>query len=552
MEEQVDELEKQLVEWKIKSKYASTKELKDYYIQQRHYIKFDLTYWRKKLGTFACKEVKPYWKNSQLKDTQFITKFALPYLKTVFNKVEVQKGSVTAAFREIYKIQPRDEAKNRTLHSHHAIDAAVLTLIPTASIRDKILKPYFAEKDENPDFTYHENPRQWPDFRQSYITSFENDVINNYQAIHRTMTQTFKKVRKRGKQQYLRYKDESGKLQYKRDANGKKIPLIAKGDTIRGKLHKESIFGAIKIPEAEIINGKYIPVTDGKGNFVFSKNEKRKDNLFFVIKEDLSGLSGFEDIKRIIDPNLRQYILKEIERRIQNGHSFTEAILQPIWAFGRKTDKNGNPINPVRHVRLRAKGGAAFITNPSVIKDNLSSKHEYKRKIYALNGEVPVCALYQDDVDGKTLRALQTYSLLELTNGMKNKDSGVPSEFYVKVKGNMREIPLHSTLRIGQKVIFYKNDVEELTSLSPGELSDRLYIISKFEDSRINFKHHLIAMPEEKLKQKLKELNLSENGGSKMDFDNTIPKLRLSKEQFNFGIEHKHFHIKPDGQIVFQ
>ena len=85
-------------------------------------------------------------KNSQLRDTQIVTKYALPYLKTIFKKTEVQKGAITAAFREIYKIQPRLEKKSRTKHSHHAIDAAVLTLIPPASIRDKILLRYNEEK----------------------------------------------------------------------------------------------------------------------------------------------------------------------------------------------------------------------------------------------------------------------------------------------------------------------------------------------------------------------------------------------------------------------
>lgn len=79
MEEKVEHLEKLLEEWKIKTKFASTKEIKDACIQRRHLIRFELDYWRKKLDTFTCKEYKSGWRNSQLKDTQVITKYALPF-----------------------------------------------------------------------------------------------------------------------------------------------------------------------------------------------------------------------------------------------------------------------------------------------------------------------------------------------------------------------------------------------------------------------------------------------------------------------------------------
>lgn len=275
MEEKVLNLEKQLDEWRNKTKFASTKEIKDACIQRRHRIYFELSYWRKKLKTFTDKEYKAGWRNSQLRDTQIVTKYALPYLKTVFKKVEVQKGLVTSAFREIYKIQPRLEKKDRTKHSHHAIDAAILTLIPAAATRDKILLRYNEEKDNNPNNTYHESPGNWKDFKTEYILSIENGTLNNYQARNNLLIDTYKNVRKRGKQQFLK-EELNGKWHYKLDENGKKIPLIAKGDTIRGQLHKESFFAEVKLPEIEERDGKFIPVTDGKGNFIFQKNKKER------------------------------------------------------------------------------------------------------------------------------------------------------------------------------------------------------------------------------------------------------------------------------------
>src|SRR5690606_3928013 len=100
-------------------------------------------------------------------------KYALPFLKTVFNKVDVQKGNITADFRKIYKVQDRLEKKERAKHSHHAIDAAVLTLIPPAAVRDKILLRY-NEANENKQ-GYHEKPKQWNNFHQQYIVGIEYD-----------------------------------------------------------------------------------------------------------------------------------------------------------------------------------------------------------------------------------------------------------------------------------------------------------------------------------------------------------------------------------------
>src|SRR5690606_33384814 len=149
--------------------------------------------WRRKLDTFSIKEYKPGWRNSQLRDTQIVTKYALPYLRTVFKKVDVEKGSVTADFRRIYNAGPDAELKSRDKHSHHAIDAAVLTLIPAAATRDKILQRYNEAKDRHQG--YHESPQGWRTFDYSMLLSMEGDILINFQAQHRTLTETRKNVR---------------------------------------------------------------------------------------------------------------------------------------------------------------------------------------------------------------------------------------------------------------------------------------------------------------------------------------------------------------------
>ncbi len=131
-------------DWRNKASWATgvNKDYKDYCIQQAHVLQMEISYLKAKLETFTIKEYRASWKNSQLRDTQIITKYALPYLKTIFNKVSVEKGSVVSAFKEIYELKLQNSFKNRSIHSHHAIDAATLTLTPIAS--KKILKHFIS------------------------------------------------------------------------------------------------------------------------------------------------------------------------------------------------------------------------------------------------------------------------------------------------------------------------------------------------------------------------------------------------------------------------
>lgn len=553
--ERTEQINGQIDFWVNESRKASTKDRKDYCIQQRHLNKFELEYWRKKLETFTINEYKAGWRNSQLKDTQVVTKYALPFLKTVFKKVEVQKGSVTDDFRKIYKIQPRLEKKKRDKHSHHAIDAMVLTLIPPATIRDKILLRYNEANDNN--LPYHESVRQWDSFNgQSIKKQIEDETLINFQAEYRTIKNTNKNVRKRGEQQFVKEKKEDGKWHYKLDEVEKKIPIIAKGDTIRGQLHKETFFAAIKQPQYKEANDKFIPETDGKGNFIFQRNEKRGDDIFIATKVLLADFQKLEDLEIIIDPNLKQYLKIEIQNRISEGKTFAEAI-ENLYAFGRGKDKNGNRINPLRHIRCKVKsGGGGFLNNPASIKPFKAfiSKQPYKQHIYAQNGETSICAFYQSIVNEELVREIVPYSILDISK-VKDKttlDDAVERNFEKTIKKVKHLIPLYTTLKLNQKVLFYEKEMEELKTLLTKELSSRLYLIVKFEDGRISLKHHLNSMPEEDLKKEMKRLGLADVGASSFSFSNPIPKLRISKSNFNFAIEGKHFEIKPDGEVNWQ
>ena len=227
------------------------------------------------------RQFKATWRNSQLRDTQVITKYALPYLKTVFDRVEVQKGTVTSTFRRIYRVKAKDEEKDRNWHWHHAEDAAVLTLIPTAAERERLMQAYFRAEENQSPFA-HPQPVKWPAFQPHHILNLKNDLLVNYAPEPRSLQETFKKVRKRGKIQYVQQTGPDGKKHFKRHADGSRVTKMAQGDTIRGSLHNDTFFGAIKVLEK-----------DDDGQLRFSQNPKREDDVFFVVRTDLKALGSF-------------------------------------------------------------------------------------------------------------------------------------------------------------------------------------------------------------------------------------------------------------------
>ena len=496
--EKITNLEEQVEFWVYESKKAQTKERKDYCIQQRHLFKMNLEYWRYKLHTFITKEYKAGWRNSQLRDTQTITKYALPYLKTVFKKVEVQKGSITADFRKIYKIQHRTDKKERARHSHHAIDAAVLTLIPPAAVRDKILQYYNEAKDNN--LNYHEKPRQWGNFNEYFIRSIDEDILINYQVQSRTLIPTYKVVRKRGK------------VQYKIDKSGNKILLISKGDSIRGQLHKESFFGAIV----------------------------HKGELNLVERYPVSAFTSINDCRHIVDDAVRNIVQAELEKRMTGGVSFDKAKIDPI------PFPNGKAV--IKKVRCKVAAGRGYLTPEKALevrKHDFKSKHSYKQHVYAQNEENTFCLYYESETE----RAFRIVGLYELATLRINKEAELYSDkYYNNIEAgrgkNKKLLSLTNILKVGTRVIFYKENMEELKYLDQKSLLMRVFRIYKFNEPApstvyVYFHNHIEARKNDDLG----------NGEKELALHTYQSRLFLGASKFTAAIEGKHFEIKVDGSI---
>lgn len=512
MKDKVEKLKLELKEWQNKASFASSKEIKDNCIVKCHLIKFDLEYWQTKYNYFTIKEYKQSWRNSQLRDTQIITKYALPYLKTIFKKVTVEKGQVVSHFKKMLGVDLSNDKKDRSLHTHHAQDAGILTLIPfNASKRDQLLKKYFEDNK------FRTKPDNWKDFKAQYIIDFSNDTLINAQTENKQTLQSKKIVRKRGKIQYI---------------EGTNKPKIAQGDTIRGQLFEETFYGAIKQPKKDE-DGKII--FDGNGKMLL------EDEIKLVVRRDLlykknaqsPGFKNLDEIKRcIVDESL----FKMIEKQVKES-DFETALTNGVYSL----DKKGNKVNKIRRIRCFVR----LKTAVRVSEQDFKSNKEYKNYLLANNAENSVCLFYEKGTD----RAIQILRLIDLAQ-LKPKsekdffETPIYNEFQIK-KG--KKIPLKAVLHVGDRVLFYEESPKEIYDLKDDyqELSKRFFTIYGFEaDGRIKFKHHLLAENLTDLKKKYKE-HIYFCSSEKIGL------MRCSRPGWTFLIENVDFKISLDGKIIF-
>ena len=242
----VEKLKQNIEYYKHRSHKAQTKDQKDNAIRQRHLWELELDYWEKKVNTFLMTDISTGFRNSQLVDTGIITKYAYHFLRSLFSDVSVQKGSTTAVFRKILGTQAEFEKKDRSKHSHHAIDATILTLIPKSALRDEILKLFY-EREEAKKWTEDVNLYQTIENQlniklkschigniDGLVSTIESNILVRHISKDQTLTPAHRRVRVRGK--VVRVVN----------SKGEKVEKWQNGDIIRGQLHKESWYGVIK------------------------------------------------------------------------------------------------------------------------------------------------------------------------------------------------------------------------------------------------------------------------------------------------------------------
>lgn len=515
------------------SKNAMDKDAKDDAIRKRHLLQMEYDYWKNKVDRFTREDVPSGFKNSQLIDTQLISKYAYHYLKTVFNQVDTIKGDTTSQFRKIYGIHPKYEAKDRSKHYHHAIDAAVLTLLPTSAKRKEILENSYRFEEKNPNRQYHEKP--FDGFNYSMISQIENEIlINNIKDQDQTLTPSRKFVRKRGKIEYLR--DKLGV--YLRDEDGKRIPKVAAGNSVRGQLHLDSFYGKIKIA-AKDGNGSLI--RDEEGKIQYLKDKQGNEVFKMVGRKSIENVNFTTD--NIVDENLAMHLRKQIESGVKQNE---------LKDFQGKV---------VRHLRCEVKSGRGVMNpdNATIVKEQTyKSTKEYKNYYYADSGDNYMFGLYENE-SGRRIVSINTFESVQLSLNQ-NEDSKrelFKSKEPVLIGRGKKatEGQLVHIFMPGQKVLFFLNDKEELKDLDNGDMSKRLYYVKRFhqaERGNMIFQHHLEARNDDEL---FKEFGtLGKNGFSidKLTESFSPPRILFTPNKDVFIIEGKDFEMDLDGSITWK
>lgn len=602
---------KKIQDWEVDKKNAN--------IRLRHYLQFELEYWEKKYLTFVAirnadtsnKEIanemlsygkkkdpnfkisewKDQWKNSQLVDTQIITKYARAYMKSLFHLVDVQKADINNEFKKIFGFPEKywtsiESKKDRSRHIHHAIDAMALTLIPGSAKRETVLKLWYEkeeleislknEKDEqkrklqsdrfeqvNKELTKELSVLNLSGKINNAINEIENNILINHISRDKALLPTRKKVRKRGKPEPLRDKNEKGKIIYETDdegnplplkdkkgniiykrdlkgefildKDGKKIPVFEKkykwmqGDSIRGQLHKETFLGAIKVVErnedgfARKENGKY----------VIRKNKKGEDEIWIVTRKPINKLNIENDV--VVDELLGKSIRDQVE--IKN-----KKLNEVVDCQGKR----------IRHIRCRYKAGKGYLTREKTIElkhHSHESKHEHKKFVLAQNEENYLYLLYEKESNKKVEREARIITLFDFT---KYKFSSVNAiRHNNNFNNNEKCFPLKYILKVGQKAIFYSESKEELKKLESKELYKRIFKIYKFNEignPYLYLQNHIEARSEEELG----ELENKKDGYTEFDKNKYQYRLKLVADRLNCVFEGKDFVMKPDGKIIWK
>jgi CRISPR-associated endonuclease Csn1 len=533
-------------------KAATTKEQKDRKIRLRHKLNLQKDYFKGKYERFTYTEPKVGFKNSQIPDTGIITKYASAYLKSYFGRVEAVKGGMVAEFRKAWGIQEsyiKDgkkyyEVKDRSKHTHHCIDAITIACM-TKDKYDVLAHAWDLEDDIDKNQyklmkTVLEQSKPWKTFTED-LKKIEDEILVSHHTPDNVKKQSKKIVRIRGKKQFVAEMeneingksvprtDNNNKIIFKKDSNGEKIARFHQGDTIRGSLHQDSIYGAIK-------------------------NPLNTEEIRYVIRKDLESIKA-SDVENIVDEVVKQKVKEAITAKVlllssnpQQKNKLAEN--QKVWM----NEEKGIAINKVRLY-------ANSVKNPLHIKEHAmlsKSKHEHKQKVYAQNDENYCMAIYEKD-GKRDFELINNFNLAKL----QKQGQGYYPLFKEKIaNGKVIQMPIAKrnnrdlVLKRGQQVVFYDKEVE-----NPNDVSDlinlkgRIYIIEGLSIQRINssgkqYDFGVIMFRYFKEARKSEDLKIDKykpDGIFKLE--ESKPTRKMNHNQFNAFVEGIDFKVLSSGKI---
>lgn len=569
-EEKIEELKEKIEQQNYFSSIASTIEQKNRAIQQRHYLKLELDYWKQKVYRFTATEIKPNFKNSQLIDTGIITKYSELFLKSLFQKVFPAKGTMVADVRKSWGLGEKD----RNFHYHHAIDAVVLTCMDK-SIRDDLAKA-FNESEELGKQEKFKIKKPWKTFTED-VNQLKNSILVVHEHKDNIKKQTLKKIRNRKllqpKVDYQKDNngnyilDEKGKkiiekYYYQKNENGELIPQKGKKineEKLEGKIENVDYFRFenensvsfhefVKNKKNEIVYKKEYLYEKGQGiraslhkdtfyGAIERVNEKAEKEIWFVLKKPVNATFTDADVDKIVDEGIKARIIKHGLKNIRTPQGW---ILLPV-----EKDEKGKEIKEMLIKRIRVKTKNKNLPKiKSQSHKSQKTRKEHKEYYYATLENIFAMAIYEA-VDGKGKPPYKTISAFEFAKyNQGNSKLEMPVEENIEIvhKKAKMIMPLSKILKINQMAIFYENNPDELKTISNQELSKRLYKITEFEgDGRINLRHHAQSGADKDLKEE-----------SSLNFKQPAQKLRMSLSNVKAIFEGKDFVLHSSGKIDFK
>lgn len=517
--DKVERIKNEISTCRSKSRRAIDKEWKDYWIVRRHVWEMELEYWQGKLQRFTAEEVPESFRRSQLTDTAIVAKYATLYLKSIFHRVDVQKGSVTALFRKLYGFQEKDEAKDRSNHYHHAIDAAVLTMIPPPAQRDRMIALYY-ERQEARD--KNEIAKKTKEINEEVRAALGRDL----KSLKRSVASIENKIK--------------SSVLVNKNVVDRQLKPNKNGDSIRLDLHEKTFLGIVKTVKKEK-NTK-----DGSVNVTRIPRP--------VKRVELSKLSTKSDINKflesIVDGKLRNYMKKVYEQKCKENVPLKDILSGIYYDFGKS-----GAHQPVRHVRCyRAKISYESTIPVSRHVFRKVNAPAYKQFAYVKNRENVLLLIYEKrNKNGKSQwkgRYISAFDLSKVAslfrkNFRKHQRftiqtiNDIPEETGWLYYDSSCEYRLRHVVKPGLRVLLKENN-ENLRRLSTSILLKRLHVIVKVnEEDGVVLCHHTLVN-----KYSAKQVD----GGSK----SVVQMKRISISSFMSKqplFEYLDFKIKPNKKI---
>ncbi len=519
---------------------------KNKYDKLAHYYREEEKWEREELSTKPHFE-KP-WENfsEDMKDLEneiLVSHYTPDNLKKRAKKKLRKRGKIQ--YKAIYK-----KDKNRNYIKDKKGNKIVEKYFYLKDINNNKI-PVSGKKDENnPDFTIHK-----------YIENKE--IVCEVFEGNKTITKS-EKTKAIEKRKYV--KNGKGQIMYQKE------PIYLKGDSVRGSLHKDTFFGAIKQPMRNN-NGKI--EFDENGKMKLKKDKDGNDEIKYVVRKSLNIIED-DSIKNIVDDQVRkivQNVKKEekqlnkkyeaLKKKSNNSEAHEEKIIkQEMKIIKNKIrnlytlpNKKGKPI-PIKKVRVYQPN----VTNPLCIKKQknkslINFKH-YKEYYNVANDENYCMAIYESkDKKGKIKRDFNVINNHEAGEMFKSSNKNVKLENHLipstKIIGDL-ELPFKAIIKTGTMVILWENNPKEIWDLKTIELRKRFYKIVGISTNRVKsgakyYNYGNIILRHNQEATRASDLK-TYDGKFKSD-ERYIGQRKLSHKQFNALIEGIDFKLTPLGKI---